>query len=136
MLKMSDMKWPCHWHEEITCPNGQMCDGCEHQPAPEEKKNGKAPPLPLKWEPDITGRGMGWPICPACGEMPYSTDQCLFCGQRFVEDEAVKRYTETPEELHFDCLSCGGKGTVVGYRAKSNGHFHGVCEACGCRVME
>ncbi len=130
------MNFPCYWHEDILCQNGLMCDGCEHQPAPEEKMNGKAVPVPLEWEPDITGRGMGWPICPACREMPYSTDQCLFCGQRFVEDDAVREYTDTPEELHYDCFACGGKGTVVGYRAKANGHFHGVCEACGCRVME
>ena len=86
----------CHWREDVICYNGRMCDGCEYQPAPEEKKNGKAPPLPLECEPDITGCGMGWPICPACGEMPYSTDQCLFCGQRFVGDEVVKKHTETP----------------------------------------
>ncbi len=136
MLKMSDMKWPCHWHKEIICPNRQMCAGCEHQPAPEDKKNGKEPPLPLEWEPDATGRGMGWPVCPACGEMPYSTVRCLFCGQQFVEDEAVRKYNEPPEEIRLDCLACGGKGTLVGHRTRSNGHFYGICEACGCRVIE
>lgn len=24
------------------------------------------------------------PMCPICGEMPYSTEQCHWCGQRFV----------------------------------------------------
>ena len=24
------------------------------------------------------------PICPSCGEMPYSFEQCVFCGQRFI----------------------------------------------------
>jgi hypothetical protein len=25
----------------------------------------------------------GEPVCPICGEMPYSVEQCVFCGQRF-----------------------------------------------------
>lgn len=30
------------------------------------------------------------PECPICGEMPYSTEQCYWCGQRFVQDEEVE----------------------------------------------
>ena len=26
----------------------------------------------------------GKPICPHCGEYPYSEEQCVFCGQRFL----------------------------------------------------
>ena len=134
---MNDVtNFPCHWHEDVVCTSGQMCDGCEHQPAPEDKQNGKAPPVPLKWEPNCDGGGMGWPICPACGEMPYSTVRCLFCGQEFIQDEVTAEYSSEPEEERQDCMVCGGKKTLVGYRAKSNGHFHGICEACGCRVME
>lgn len=25
-------------------------------------------------------------VCPHCGEMPYSTERCVFCGQRFTEE--------------------------------------------------
>lgn len=25
--------FPCHWHDDVVCHSGQMCDGCEHQPA-------------------------------------------------------------------------------------------------------
>ena len=128
--------YPCHWHADIVCSSGQMCDGCEHQPAPEEKKNGTAPPLPLDWEPACDGRGMGWPVCPACGEMPYSTIRCLFCGQQFIQDRRVQKYNEPPEEVRMDCPYCGGEKTLVGYRARSNGHFHGVCEACGVHTIE
>ncbi len=45
-------------------------------------------PVPLAWEE------LGYsvfdndddmvPICPVCREMPYSFDQCTFCGQRFI----------------------------------------------------
>ena len=27
-----------------------------------------------------------YPMCPRCGEMPYSFEQCVFCGQRFFKD--------------------------------------------------
>lgn len=33
----------------------------------------------------IVNDGYGMiPECPICGEMPYSTEQCYWCGQRFV----------------------------------------------------
>ena len=134
--KIDVTNFPCHWHEDVVCSVGRMCDGCEHQPAPQDKQNGKAPPVPLKWESDYMGRGMGFPICPACGDMPYSTERCIFCGQPFIQDERTKAYNEPPEVERYDCLVCGGKGTVVGGRSKSNDHFHGICEACGCRVLE
>ena len=28
-----------------------------------------------------------YPECPYCGEMPYSYEQCQFCGQRFVKEK-------------------------------------------------
>lgn len=40
------------------------------------------------------------------------------------------------EEKPLDCPSCGGKGTVVGFRTGVNEHFHGTCAACGARIME
>lgn len=127
---------PCYWNNNILCENGRMCDGCKHQPAPDDKKNGKAPPLPLEWEPDFEGRGMGWPICPACGEMPYSTERCVFCGQQFIQDETVKAYNAPPEEIRMDCFKCGGKGTVTANRTNSNGHLRWKCEACGSLHVE
>ena len=32
------------------------------------------------------------PECPICGEMPYSTEQCHWCGQRFVQDKEIEEY--------------------------------------------
>lgn len=40
------------------------------------------------------------------------------------------------EEKPLDCPSCGGKGTVVGFRTGANEHFRGACAACGARIME
>lgn len=76
------------------------------------------------------------PICPHCGEMPYSTRQCVFCGQRFIQDEAVAEYNKPPEKVTRNCPHCGGEKTLVGSRSKINGHFHGKCEKCGCVIME
>ncbi len=76
------------------------------------------------------------PKCPHCGEMPYSTVQCVFCGQRFIQDEAIAEYNKPPEKVVMNCPMCGGEKTLIGARAKCNGHFHGKCEKCGCEIME
>lgn len=49
-------------------------------------------PIALKWQDYYEGRfdriiKSGEPICPRCKEMPYSTEQCVFCGQRFTEED-------------------------------------------------
>lgn len=76
------------------------------------------------------------PECPHCGEMPYSTKRCVFCGQRFIQDDRTAEFNKPPEKEKLDCPSCGGKGTLIGTRAKINGHFHGKCEKCGCVIMQ
>lgn len=48
-------------------------------------------PIPLEWKDHFDGRTdtiikNGEPLCPRCKEMPYSTEQCVFCGQRFKEE--------------------------------------------------
>ena len=136
MIDWKDYVRTCVFDAEKRCEHDRYCDACPEQPAPEDKKNGRAVPLPLKWEPDPMGNGMGWPACPACGEMPYSTERCIFCGQRFIQDERTEAYNEPPGEERRDCIMCGGKGTMIGTRARSNGHLHGECEVCGCCVME
>ena len=127
--------WPCHWDEDLKCDHEFLCEECEHQPAPEDKPNGKAEPVMIKWLVDYDG-GL-YPKCPACDDMPYDLERCIFCGQRFIQDDPVlQEYAKPAEEVRLDCPCCGGKETMVGARAKSNGHFHGHCIQCGCRVME
>lgn len=134
MLRLEDFKMECNWNKDIVCENGKMCNACEHQPPDDEKKNGKNPPVKIGWERSYDGI---YPQCPSCGEMPYSTERCVFCGQRFIqEDEALQEYAKPALEERMDCFVCGGKGTLVGRRARSNGHFHGQCEQCGATVME
>lgn len=122
----------CHWHD-FPCDGNLYCDTCEHQPAAEDKKNGKAEPVHIRWTQDYGGT---FPECPSCGEMPYSLERCVSCGQRFLSDALVEEWSKPPEEARMDCFICGGKDTVAGTRARSNGHFHGQCTVCGCRVME
>lgn len=134
MIKLSDFETKCNWNREIVCKNGKLCNSCEHQPPDDEKENGRKPPLKIGWSEEYGGV---WPVCPACGEMPYSTERCVFCGQRFIqEDEQLQEYNKPMPEERRDCLMCGGKATVIGRRARGNGHFHGECERCGARVME
>lgn len=73
------------------------------------------------------------PMCPVCGEMPYSTEQCHWCGQRFIQDEEVKEYSE-PLTKTFKCPSCGTIGTAS--VSRYNGHTRFRCEKCGLSYME
>lgn len=91
------------------------------------------PPVKLRFEDDYGGT---IPMCPVCGEMPYSTKQCYWCGQRYVQDSEVEAYCDPGPEIRLDCPSCGGHETLVGRRAKYNGHLHGQCEKCGAVVAE
>lgn len=43
------------------------------------------------------------PECPICGEMPYSTKQCHWCGQRFIQDKEVEEY-EKPLTKEVTCF--------------------------------
>lgn len=93
-------------------------------------------PMALQWKDSFDGcRDIiipnSEPVCPHCGIMPYSLDECVFCGQRFIQDDNTEEYSKPPEEERQDCVMCGGKNSVVGVRAKINGHFHGQCEKCG-----
>lgn len=126
-------KYSCHWNKILVCTRGLNCDGCESQPADDDKSNGKNEPVHIGWENNFDGT---FPYCPSCGEMPYSTERCVFCGQKFIQDEIIAEYNKPPEKVTMNCPMCGGKNTLVGARAKSNGHFHGTCEKCGCVVME
>lgn len=133
MIDVSEIKLKCHWHD-IECPNQQRCGGCDHQPADEDKKNGGNEPVQIGWEREYDG-GL-YPHCPACGEMPYSLDRCIFCGQTFIKDERAEEWSKPPEIEHMDCFMCGGKKTMEFTRARSNGHKHGHCIACGARFIE
>ncbi len=39
-------------------------------------------PLPVKWQEEFYD-GILYPHCPACGELAYEKDHCVFCGRRF-----------------------------------------------------
>jgi|GEM_PF-4398473 len=52
-------------------------------------------PIPIAWEDALDSGGdidptRKWSLCPRCGEMPYSTEWCLLCGQRFTKEEEIK----------------------------------------------
>ena len=82
----------------------------------------------------IVHDGYGFiPKCPICGEMPYSTEQCHWCGQRFVQDEEIEEYAK-PLTENGKCISCGAD--VVIHISKYNGHKRFHCDKCGCSVME
>lgn len=92
--------------------------------------NSKKAPIKLP----IVHDGFGMiPECPTCGEMPYSTEQCHFCGQRFIQDEKVEEYTK-PLQVTEKCLVCGAD--VVCNVSRYNGHKSYRCSKCGTVMME
>lgn len=49
-------------------------------------------PIPIGWQDDFdlmndTIIPDGIPQCPRCGDMPYSMERCMICGQRFTKEE-------------------------------------------------
>ena len=49
-------------------------------------------PIPIAWQDDydvVTDSIIPnkWPMCLHCGDMPYSTTQCQFCGRRFTKED-------------------------------------------------
>lgn len=132
---VKSLKHNCHWNEKLVCERQLMCEGCEYQPKDDEKVNGKKEPIQIGWEKDPYNCGV-FPYCPACGEMAYSVERCVFCGQRFVQDQRTDEWNKPPETVKRNCPKCGGIKSLVGTRSKVNGHFHGKCEKCGCILME
>ena len=86
---------------------------------------------PIKLPIINDGYGM-IPECPICGEMPYSTEQCHWCGQRFIQDKEIEEY-EKPLTKEVTCFSCGRK--VMANVSKYNGHISYHCQ-CGTSFIE
>lgn len=105
----------CHWDKDRKCENSLFCGMCEFQPADDDKPNGKNEPVKVRFENDY---GMMVPYCPSCGEMAYSTERCVFCGQKFIETDAPKNKTK-----------------IIGATLTENGDYR--CDKCGkCEGLE
>lgn len=110
----------------------------------EETKNN--PPVKLEFSPsydfhtdNIIERGE--PKCPYCGEMPYSLEECVFCGTKFLQDdEETKNFVEQnsgeKEEIS-ECLVCGEKYMhMISRRVNGEWHVgHGYCDKCGMKFI-
>lgn len=94
------------------------------------EKNKNNPPMKLP----IVFDGYGYiPECPNCHDMPYSTEQCHWCGQRFIQDEEVQEYNK-PLVKESKCISCGAP--VLIRISRYNGHKSCHCKKCGAAWME
>lgn len=89
MTKNYELK--CHFHDFICPLELPYCGMCEHNPPDEEKPNGKKQPVPRSF------------FCPSCGEVAYSNECCVFCGQHFIQGDEEMTYEMTDEkEKDFD----------------------------------
>lgn len=128
----------CHWDDELVCTNNMMCGACKHQPADEDKPNGKKNPVNVDWQIDY---GMKMPYCPSCGEMAYSSDRCVFCGQKFIEEEEPQNKKEiigatVDKDGNTTCDKCGGDKFSLVSHSDGADHFSYdyKCAKCGNRV--
>lgn len=92
MIDTGDVTMFCHWNKRLVCKKDFYCDTCKHQLAADDKENGKAEPVQLRWTEDYDGGRV--PECPSCGNMPYSLERCIFCGQRFLPDALTKEWSK------------------------------------------
>lgn len=80
------------------------------------------PPIKIRFVFDGYGR---IPECPVCEEMPYSLQQCHWCGQHFIQDKETKEY-DTPKTEQGRCPNCGKPITIM--ISNYNGHKSGHCD--------
>jgi len=135
MIKLSDMKRKCYWHEDVVCELDRFCGGCKHQPLPEDKKNGKEPPVDIKWVNDY---GMMTPYCPKCNDMAYSTERCVFCGQKFNNNEPPEKNKRELSGVTEDgkCEKCGNdEFEMVAHADGADFYIYEYrCKKCGNHV--
>lgn len=129
----------CHWDKDRICENGLYCGMCEFQPADDDKPNGKNEPVKLRFQNDY---GMMMPYCPSCGKMAYSTERCVFCGQKLLPTEPPQKNEReiigghADEEGVLRCDECNGDElSLVSHEDGAN--FFGYtykCRQCGNSV--
>ena len=123
------------------CGRQRRCYGCDRMHL-EDLPNSKAETKYIIWEDDFGEGGTGYAKCPECHELAYGMaeadengiGQCPFCGLHYQYDEEGKKKAEPNPEETLVCMHCGQR-TLVGSRAKSNGHFHGRCTNCGSTII-
>jgi hypothetical protein len=83
-LKRLGFKW-MNWKFKLSNTASRIWCRCVRMPL-----GSRRAPIPIGWQKsysDYGGHPDGlWPECPRCGEMPYSEEQCQFCGQRFLKE--------------------------------------------------
>lgn len=125
----------CHWDKSIKCESGFFCGGCEHQPDDDDKPNGRKDPVRIRWENDY---GMMIPYCPSCGEMAYSTERCVFCGQKLISENKPRNKMvvmggHDDENGIITCDKCGGKDNMeLISHADGAGFFEYTYRCGGC----
>ena len=135
MIDTGDVTMFCHWNKRLVCKKGFYCDTCKHQLAADDKENGKAEPVQLRWTEDydggrVPGMPLLWEYAVQFGAVHLLRSKISArCAHKGVEQAAGG-------STHGLSLLRRGENTLVGARARSNGHFHGRCTACGCVVME
>lgn len=99
----------CHWDKNRECKSDFLCYLCKYQPADDDKPHGKDAPKAIIWTSEY---GMTVPYCPACGKMAYSTERCVFCGQKLIDKQRHKELIHHLEGVKQEgrkitCSSCG-----------------------------
>lgn len=124
---MASYAWKCHFDDNLECKNNRYCGTCEFQPDDDDKMNGKNQPSLIEWR---TEYGITVPYCPSCGEMSYSADRCVFCGQRLIDNREEKnrkpRFSGVIERQ--EGLYCPKCGSNVEDTSKLVSHMDGMLE--------
>ena len=127
----SDPACDIYWdREKYEIEKNEKAEKREKERLARWEKNKNNPPMKLP----IVFDGYGYiPECPNCHDMPYSTEKCHWCGQRFKQDEEVKEYSK-PLVKETKCILCGAP--VLIRISRYNGHKSCHCKKCGAVWME
>lgn len=136
----------CHWNTDIECKSGYSRNDCEFQPADDDKPHGKDEPKELLWR--LTYDDSFEPVCPSCGEMPYSLDRCIFCGQKLISKRELPppeiigaHPADDSEDAPYLCDKCGanidneGLTLVAHTDAVDYFSWEYTCDKCGNEII-
>ena len=134
MIKLNDFTLYCNWDKSKECKNGFHCGMCKYQPDDDDKPNGRKPPIKIRYQNDY---GMMMPYCPACGDMAYSHERCVFCGQKFITEEAPRNKKEIigateGEDGTLTCDKCGAHEAMTLISHTDGEKFFSYDYRCQC----
>ncbi len=85
----------------------------------------------------VTGGFIGYlPYCPSCNSLTFGKDECEYCRQPFIQDQAAVEFFR-PEPVRIkQCPYCKAKEAFHYIRQNNGKTESGYCTVCGVSVLD